>query len=65
MRQSTTLPVLLIVAGVCGALWCLDGLLVRGDLAWEESVVGFACWYLLAALGVQEIRSTNDFNETK
>ena len=64
MRQPTTLPVLLIVAGVFGAIWCL-GSLVGGDLAWEEGVIGLACWCLLAALGAQEIRSTNDFNETK
>lgn len=57
------LPVLLIVAGVFGALWCLDGFLVRGDLAWQESVIGLACWCVAAAIGVQEL-ATTDLNES-
>ena len=53
------LPVLLIVAGVFGALWCLDGFLVRGDLAWQEAVIGFACWCVAAAIGAQELATTD------
>jgi len=63
MKQSTFLPVVLVVAGVFGALWCLDGLLVRGDLAWQEGVVGFACWCMAAAIGAQELCATERFNE--
>lgn len=58
MKQSTFLPTLLVVAGVFGAFWCLDGLLVRGDLAWQEAVIGFAFACLVAAIGAQEVIAT-------
>lgn len=58
MRQSTFLPTLLVVAGVFGAFWCIDGFLVRGDLAWQEGVVGFAFACLVAAIGAQELMTT-------
>lgn len=58
MRQSTLFPVLLVIGGVFGALWCFDGFLVRGDLTWQQTVVGFAFACLVAALGAQELMTT-------
>lgn len=58
------LPVLLIVAGAFGALWCLDGFLVRGDLTWKKAIVGFAIWSLVGAIGVQELATSEQFNES-
>jgi branched-subunit amino acid transport protein len=62
MRHSTTIPVVLTVTGVIGALACLGrfiGLLIGGDLAWEESALGFACFCMLAAIGAQELMATD------
>jgi len=59
MRQTTVTPVLLLIAGVFGAFWCLDGFLLRGDLAFEKASVGFAFACLLAAIGAQEVIATD------
>lgn len=58
MRQSTFLPTLLIVAGVFGAFWCLNGVLC-GDLALEQAVIWFAIASVVAALGAQELLATD------
>jgi hypothetical protein len=57
MRQSNTLPTLLVVAGVACAIWCMSRF-VGGDLAWEEAAIGFASSCLLAALGAHEVFTT-------
>jgi hypothetical protein len=64
MRQTTVTPVLLLIAGVFGAFWCLDGFLLRGDLALEKGVVWLAIWSVVGAIGHQELMATQHFNES-
>ena len=68
MKQSNAFPIALIAAGLAGALWCLKtavDLFLAGDLAGKEPVLAFACFSVLACVGWQELRSTNDFNESE
>jgi len=58
MKQDTLTPTLLVVAGVFGAFWCLDGVLC-GDLALEKGVVWFAIASVIAAIGAQEVIATD------
>lgn len=46
-------PLLLIAAGIAG---CICG-------AIHHSGLSFACWSLVAAIGVQELLATNAFND--
>jgi len=55
---STVTPTLLLIAGVFGAFWCLNGVLC-GDLAWEKAVIWFAIASVVAALGAQELLATD------
>lgn len=54
-EQSTFVPTLLLIFGVFGAVYS----------AIHGHEMAFAVWCVLGAIGAQELRSSNDFNESE
>jgi len=53
-EQSCVLPILLLIAGLFGCVYS----------AQHGQEIAFACWTVLGAIGVQELRATNEHNES-